>query len=134
MHQLAIFHQKVSSLFNHIGLEPIEKTSKQEAFSLTIDNNFRFYLGLINQFDWYIFTDLGHINELTQKNITLLSLLHFNNLTQLRWQPVAALNQEQHLILWVRLPLYEINEYELVDIFELLLEKSEQCVAEKIIV
>lgn len=55
-------------------------------------------------------------------------------MTQLRWQPVAALNQEQHLILWVRLPLYEINEYEIVDIFELLLEKSEQCVAEKIIV
>ncbi|HGJ5882082.1 CesT family type III secretion system chaperone [Arsenophonus sp.] len=131
MHHLAIFHQKVSLLFNHIGLEPIEKTSKQETFSLTIDNKFDFYLGLIDQFDWYIFTDLGHVNELTQKNITLLSLLHFNNLTQLRWQTIAALNEEQHLILWVKLLLYAINTYEIIDTFELLLEKSEQCVAEK---
>lgn len=67
MHQLVIFHKKVSLLFNHIGLKPIEKTSKQEAFSLTIDNKFDFYLELIYQFDWYIFTDLGHVNELTQK-------------------------------------------------------------------
>ncbi|HGJ5877373.1 MAG TPA: CesT family type III secretion system chaperone [Arsenophonus sp.] len=131
MHQLAIFHQKVSPLFNYIGLKPIDKASKQEAFSLVIDNHFRFYFGLINQFDWYIFTDLGHIDELIQKNITYSSLLQFNHLTQLRWQPVAALNEQQHLIFWVRLPLYEINEYEIIDTFDLLLEKSEQCVAEK---
>ncbi|WP_119711903.1 CesT family type III secretion system chaperone [Arsenophonus endosymbiont of Aleurodicus floccissimus] len=78
-----------------------------------------------------MFTDLGHVNELTQRNITLLSLFHFNNLTQLRWQPIAAVNEKQHLILWVKLLLYEINEYEIIDTFELLLEKSEQCVAEK---
>ena len=104
MSDLQSFHQAVGKLLQHLGLSGIDLTSEQEVISLAVDERFSVHFGLIDHTCWFMLADLG-INTPEQSSHCYADLLRLNQIGGQRWQPVVALDVEDRLCCWVRIPL-----------------------------
>ncbi|STQ90196.1 CesT family type III secretion system chaperone [Iodobacter fluviatilis] len=128
MSYLQPFHQVVGELLSHLGFDIGAIHPEQEVISLTVEQQFTVHLAWVDQASWCLLAELGSSHP-ERDGLLYAQALRYNQMAAQRWQPVWALDPEDHLSCWLRLPL-EGNELPtLIEAFDVLIQHAEQWLA-----
>ena len=124
MPDLAAFHHCANELLQHLGFDAIVPASHQEVISLTVEQRFAVHLGAIDHDHWFMLAELSE-HPLHDADPLLAQALRGNQLCGQAWQPVAALDAEQRLCCWLRLPCRGLDLPQLAAAFDALIARAE---------
>ncbi|TDR76704.1 CesT family type III secretion system chaperone [Paludibacterium purpuratum] len=125
MRDLSEFHRRASELLHHLGFDMPVPASDQDVISLAIDQRFTVHLGCIDDDHWFIQADLG-IAVIDDPTTQLAWALRGNQLAASPWLPVAALDTNDHLVCWLRLPVQGNDLPTVVAAFDMLVASAER--------
>ncbi|MGQ5521998.1 CesT family type III secretion system chaperone [Chitinimonas sp. PSY-7] len=128
MSDLRSFHQAVGELLRHVGFSASDIAPDQEVISLTVDERFSVHFGYIDHASWFMLADLG-VNTPEQSSKRYADFLRLNQIAGQRWQPVVALDVEDRLCCWLRIPLQSYDVPVLSEAFDTLMTTVETLLA-----
>jgi hypothetical protein len=125
MHALSDFHHSASELLRHLGFELSPPGADQEVVSLTVDSRFDLHFGSIDADTWFMQADLGFTPPESAPT-RLIQAMRANQLAAHPWQPVAALDDDNRLCCWLRLPAQGCDLPRMLTAFDALIACAEQ--------
>ena len=93
----------ITELLEQIGIAISPDLSPAHQIGLVIDHCYSLHFEIIDPHSWLMLTDLGYC-AIDDPAFYRLGLLQ-NEITPDCWQPTVCMNEERHLVCWVRLPL-----------------------------
>ena len=105
MQNFTLFHQLVGEVLKHIGFEQPALTASQEIISIEIEALFTVNFGLIDQKSWFILAGIRPTDETMDAEHYPL-WLRSNQIGDSELQPIVALDENNQLTCWLRLPLF----------------------------
>jgi Tir chaperone protein (CesT) family len=104
MQDLQRFRQVIGELLAGLGFETAALSVGQEVVSLDVEERFTVHFGAIDESSWFMLAELGQTDP-TPDSARYGEWLRGNRLSVGAWQPVVALDAQDRLVCWLRLPL-----------------------------
>lgn len=113
---LQVFHKQITDLLKLVGFDDLPLLSDQEVFSLDVDELFTMHCLLANPETWVILAELPA--PLPEEKYIHEAMLHINQPIGTTWQPIIGLNDKNHPIVWLNLPLYGLEPAASLEAFQ----------------
>ncbi|AJI94816.1 tir chaperone family protein [Yersinia ruckeri] len=101
------FHTTITELLMIMGFESPDLNSNQTVITLTIDDLFQIDCCAIDQESWVVSANMGPVDHYSLPK--LQSYLRKNAPSDYIWQPTFAIDEDNRLLYWLRLPLNGIE-------------------------
>ncbi|WP_215777995.1 CesT family type III secretion system chaperone [Paludibacterium sp. B53371] len=123
MQDLDNFHRVVGELLKHIGMPGSGFVEGQEMLTLDVDQRYTLHFGHIDREHCFVLVDLSAALPAASEAVWR-RLLQANQIGPRRWQPVLALDEQDRLTMWLRLPLSGSTLPQLLEAFDGLLAEA----------
>jgi hypothetical protein len=128
MQDLPLFYLAVGELLHRLGFDASVLGAEQEVVSLEVEEGFSVHLGSIDHRNWFMLADLGG-GHLPLDGPFYADVLRHNQLAAQRWLPIVALDAQDRLCCWLRLPLRNYDPASLTDAFDALIAMAKELLA-----
>lgn len=113
---LQIFHQQLTDLLNLIGFKEVALKPNQEVFSMDVDKLYTIHCLAASPTTWVILAELSE--PLASEKNAHHAMLKINQPIGTTWQPIMGLNDKNHPIVWLSLPLHGLEPLTSLEAFQ----------------